>query len=50
MVAQMVKNLPAIIVVIVVVCIVIIVLQTQNGCGVFYLVILDFTIISSIIV
>ena len=50
MVAQMVKNLPAIIVVIVVVCIVIIVLKTQNGCGDFYFVILDFTIISSIIV
>ena len=46
----MVKNLPAIIVVIVVVCIVIIVLKTQTGSGDFYLVILDFTIISSIIV
>ena len=45
MVAQMVKNLPAIIVV----SIVIIVLNIQNGCDDFYFVILDFTIISSII-
>ena len=44
-VAQMVKNLPAIIVV----SIVIIVLNIQNGCDDFYFVILDFTIISSII-
>ena len=45
MVAQMVKNLPAIIEV----SIVIIVLNIQNGCDDFYFVILDFTIISSII-